>query len=334
MISIKRKIIRQGHDTLTITLPKPWCKKYGVGPSGDLEVMEQGDILNIVPPKNRTLPEIVVDVRGLPPMLIWRHVTSAYRSGYDEFRVTFDNPHDKKRYSAFSYDTMGQLYTKDGSKEPVLSPLEVVQMAINRCVGVEIIDQKDNCCLVKELGETTYKEFDNALRRLFLLLFSFSEQITESMKKNGDKDLLKTVDLIDTNIDRFSDFCLRVLNKKGYVEFRKTPTMYTIIFTLELIGDEMKSISNHIIDAKKITPKIEGPFKNMCEKLRKFYGLFYTFDREACKQIYWINNKGQHSYSVETFNSLNNDEKEILHHIKKINMHISSLTGLRIDMEY
>lgn len=333
-VKIKRKIIQQGHNTLTITLPKPWCDKHQITAQEELDVLEQGEVLNIVPPRNVKLPEISLDVKGLTPVLVWRNVVSAYRNGYDEFKVYFDNPPEKKRYSAFSYNTMNFLYPKSNSKEPILSPLEVIQLAVNRCPGIEIIDQKENWCVIKEMGETTYKEFDNALRRIFLLILSLADEIKKELKNGDNKDALKSVHIVDTNVDRFTDFCLRVLNKKGYKDYRKTTTMYSIVFLLELIGDDLKKIAIHLIDAQKITPKMEELFQPAYEKIREFYTLFYNYSKELCLDAYGVNQNKGHYYSIETFNSLNNDEKEILHHLKKINVNIFSLTELRIDLEH
>lgn len=313
-------------------MPKKWNEKHQIKAGDELEVNEEGEILTILPHKNIKLPEITIDVRGLTPKVIWRFVASVYRSGYDEFKIQFSDMKDKKRYSAFSYDTLNFLYPKKGDKELVLSPIEVIQAMINRCIGVEIIDQKENYCIVKEMGETTYKEFDNALRRIFLLLISLSEEVLESLHEGGKKDILKSVHIIDTNIDRFTDFCLRVLNKKGYQNFRKTPTMYSLLFFLELIGDDFKKIAIHIIEAKKISLKMEELFKIQHEQLRRFYSLFYGFSKEKCLEIYNHDVLGN-NYNLKVFNALNNDEKEILHHLKKIGVNLISLAELRIDLE-
>lgn len=245
----------------------------------------------------------------------------------------FDSGSNKERYSAFSYDTFDFLYIGDKGKELVLSPIEVIQAMINRCIGVEIIDQKENQCVVKEMGETTYKEFDNALRRIFLLLLTLSDETLRSVKSHKKTDFLRSSYMIDTNMDRFTDFCFRVLNKRGYQDFRKTPVMYTTIFLLEMIGDEFKKIGIHILEAKKITPKIESLFQIQHDQLRRYYSLFYTFSKEKCLGIYEEDKKG-HSCDTDLFDSLNSDEKEILHHLKKIGVYLTSLTELRIDLEH
>jgi len=269
----------------------------------------------------------------LSPIVIWRYVSSVYRSGCDEFKIIFDNSPEKKRYSAFSYNTVNLLHPQEGSKEIILSPIEVVQAMINRCIGVEIIDQRDNWCVVKELGETTYKEFDNALRRVFLLLISMAEEIAKDIKPHSDKEGLKSAHIIDTNIDRFTDFCFRVLSKKGYQEYRKTPTMHSILFILEMIGDEYKKIAIHLLEAKTLSPKMESLLKIQADQLRKYYTLFYNFSKERCLDIYEHDQKG-HDYNLSVYDGLNNLEKEILHHLKKIGIYLLSLTELKIDLEY
>lgn len=330
---IKRKIIKQGHNTLTITLPREWSSKYQLKAGDEVDINEQGNILTLSSHQGISLPEITVDVRGLTPVTIWRYVSSAYRAGYNQFRILFDNIKEKERYSAFSYNTLNFLYPMGGSNEMVLGPIEVIQAMINRCIGVEIIDQKENWCIVRELGETTYKEFDNALRRIFLLLLSLSEETLKSVKNGGEKEILKSIHIIDTNIDRFIDFCLRVLNKKGYKEFRKTTTIYSTLLLLEMIGDEYKKIAIHLMNARKITKNMVGLFEIQYHQLRRFYNLFYSFDKDKCIEVYVEDAKGK-KFDTEIYDNLNSEEKEILHHLKKIGIYLTSLTELRIDLEF
>ena len=108
-------------------------------------------MLNIIPPRNIKLPEVTIDVQGLTPTLIWRFVSAVYRSGADEFKIIFEDLPKKKRYTAFSYNTFDLLYSNEKQGKLILSPIEIIQAMVNRCIGVEIIDQKKNWCIVKEL---------------------------------------------------------------------------------------------------------------------------------------------------------------------------------------
>jgi phosphate uptake regulator len=327
---MKRRVIKQGHNTLTVTLPSTWNKKHGIKPGDEIEIKDDGNALHILPKKDMHMPPISINLKGLSNGMIWRYVVSTYRNGHEEFEFVFDNPTTKQPYSGLTYHSF--FLTSDENKKPLFSPIEIIQMAVNRCIGIEIIDQKENWCLVKELGETNEKEFGNALRRVFHLLLTFSKEIHQSLLNNELGELLKSANLIDNNINRFTDYCLRVLNRKGYEEPRKTATMFTIIFFFELIGDELKKISIHLMSYENKTHNIEGLFATQLEQFERFYNLFYSFSNEKCEQLFEADKQGN-ARNCEIFHKLSDDEKEILHHLKKIGIFLMSLTELRINLE-
>jgi len=326
---MKRRVIKQGHNTLTVTLPKEWVSKNNIKPGDEIDIAIKDKSLIINTDKGPELSSTIVDVSGLTPPLIWRFISSAYRAGYDEIRVIGIESGKKNLYTAFSYDTVDYLRQKDMI---TMSPIEVVQAVTNRLIGVEIIDQKEKYCTIKDLGETTYKEFDNSLRRIFHLLKNEMEIVRSGFE--GNKNELRSIHLIDTNLDRFEDFCFRVLNKKGYENFRKTSTVYNIVFMLEMLGDQIKKVAIHIMEFKIRNPKIliDSLQKNY-EQLNNFINLFYDFKKEKAKEIFETGKK--HVEILESHEKkLNQNEKEILYHLKKIASHILSLLELRIDMEY
>ncbi len=323
---MKRKVIKQGHNTLTVTLPRQWAERYGVRPGDEVDIVEQESSLLINRNGNGSMPSsTTIDISGLPAPVIWRYVTSAYRAGYDEIAVTGIGAGKKVLYSAFSYNTLE--YLKDntqGKTKLEMSPMEAVSACVNRLIGVEIIDQKSDFCLIKDMSEVTDKEFNNALRRIFLLLQTETENIKNGF--NGDVEGMKSILIIDTNLDRFEDFCFRVLNKKGYTTFRKTNVMHSIIFTLESIGDELKKIAVHMLESKeKYSDKIAPLFDVQIEQINRFYRLFYKFSKEAAAEIYKADEDGTKMIEKHC-KHLNDEEKELLHHFKKVGIQIMSLT--------
>ena len=329
-VIMKRRVIKQGHNTLTITLPSGWVKKYGVNPGNELEITEQEKSLIVSTDSGPNISQAAVDISGLSkPIAIWRFISSAYRAGYDEIMVKGIEPGNKKLYTPFTYNT---LYLKADGDFETMSPIETISAVVNRLVGMEIVEQKGNYCLIKDLSETTYKEFDSAIRRIFLLLKTEAENISNGIE--GNKEDLKAIHIIDTNLDRFEDFCIRVLNKKGYEIYRKTPTIYSSIILLEMVGDEFKKIARHIIDMEeKYTPTMKKLFKVQVDQLDRFYSIFYKFDKKLVEKIYDEDEKGT-KLIRDIYNQLNDNDKELLHHFKKVGIYILSLTELRIDLEY
>ncbi|MBU0898207.1 MAG: hypothetical protein KJ613_00125 [Nanoarchaeota archaeon] len=328
---MKRRVIKQGHNTLTITLPSKWVQRYGIQPGSEIDVSEQEKSLLVSTDGGSNVSRTTIDISNLNKSIaIWRFISSAYRAGYDEIMITGIEPGHKKLYTPFTYNTLN--YMKSESDIEVMSPIETISACVNRLVGVDIIEQKGNYCLVKDLSETSYKEFDIALRRIFLLLKTESENIANGL--DGNKEDLKAIHIIDTNLDRFEDFCLRVLNKKGYEIYRKTPTIYSSILILEMVGDEFKKIARHILDMEeKHSKAIKTLFKVQNDQLDRIYKLFYKFNKNLAQEIYEEDEKGT-KLIKELFNELKTDEaKELVHHFKKVGIYILSLTELRIDLE-
>lgn len=351
-VHMRRKVIRQGHDTLTITLPREWVKKLNIKSGDEIDVMEKDRNLIITTENNPGASSITVDISDLTPAVIWRYILSAYRAGYNEIRVVGMEKSRKNIDSSFSYKTnldylLNKKATMTSPSDVIIfstsstmrtsfdwvnmSSIEIITACVNRLINVEIIEQKENYCVIKELGETTYKEFDNALRRIFLLLKFEAEYVMSALQ--GNRDEIKHIHVTDTNLDRFEDFCLRVLNKKGYSDSRKTPTIHNIIFLLEMIGDELKKIGLHIQDSKKINPVMIELFDVQMRQINLFYDLFYQFEKKRLLEIYDEDKKG--SCLIEKYyKKLNDNEKEMLHHFKKIGIFILNLTELRVDMEF
>jgi len=328
---MRRKIIKQGHNTLTITLPTKWAKKHCLSAGDEIELQESEKSLIINSKKNNSLSSTTLDLSNVSTIFLWRSIISAYRTGYDEITVRFETPKGKHKnaYTGFGFNNL-QLLFSQGVVE--LSPIEAIQALVNRLIGVEIIDQKENHCVIKDMGETTYKEFDNSLRRIFLLLLSMSDECYECYKTDR-KEPLRSVHIIDTNVDRFEDFCLRVLNKIGYKEYKKTSTMYTIIFLLELLGDEYKKIALHCLNLKgKPKSLMTKEFEIQKEQFRRFYELFYKFSKEKVDEIYIKDSEGD-KFLKNNFAKFSNEEKEIIHHFKKIGVYVLSLTELAINLQ-
>ncbi len=318
---MKRKVIRQGNNTLTVTLPRKWTTKFGVKTGDEINVEEQDKALVISAEKTSSMTTANVSLHGFNQPLLWRHIISAYRAGHDTIEIKFDPD--------ASYPNIYTSYA-DFKKKITMTPIEVVRDAFNGLIGMEIIDHKKDSCIVKDLGEVSDKEFDNALRRIFFLIEGMAEDNLQLMKEKNEA-IFKNIDITDTTVDRFADYCLRVLNKKGYKQFRKTPVIYSVVLLLEYIGDEYKRVSRHIfLSKRKSSANGMEIFENTNKLLSLFHSVFYDFKKDKMIQLYEETEKLKKKIST---NKLNEDEKEIAHHLKKITRFITDLLQLRIDLE-
>lgn len=270
VIKIKRKVVLHGSSTLTISLPANWAKKFNVKKGDELDVEEQNRELRISTEKefNRGKKEFSIkDLKRLGKT----YITSSYRQGYDEIGINYDDP----------------------------NYISVIQKLISEDItGFEIIKQSKNNCLIRDLTGHSKDEFNIVLRRVWLLLTDLSKESLNAFRKN-DVDLLKNIEKMDYSINKFSNYCLRLLIKQNHVNFNKTPLYYHLIKSLEEIADQYKDLCIfHLENLEKIDKKLISIFSEVNDHLNEFHELFYKYDEQKIEDFYYKIKKTQNKASV------------------------------------
>jgi phosphate uptake regulator len=332
---MKRKVIKQGHNTLTITLPSDWVKKLNIQPGDELDLSDNQGALLISGKQHNGHKTTTIDINGLGVPMIWRFVQSVYREGYDEIKIIY-NPHEEYE-SAYNFYTSQFAYKGMGEKaDSKKTGLEMLEGLINRFIGMEIIDNGSNYCTVKEMGDLTSKEFDSSLRRIFLLIQELFDKVLSLIENNqvGDIKVCKTLHAMDINVDRFIDYCCRINNKINDSSFQKNkPVLFATLFILELLSDEFKYIGTHLSRTKKGVTEVLSFAQAVKEHFDMYYKLFYKFDKESVIKF------GENDFRIynEHFkwkDSENPELRSIKRHFMQLSKFIFVLTELRIEMEY
>lgn len=331
---MKRKIIKQGHNTLTVTLPTKWVKKLNLKAGEETDVVENGNSLII---NGKQLPKdtsCTIDITDFTIPLLWRYFQSAYRSGCTEIKIVFD-PAKNLYEDAFHYYTTQFDYKYLGEKIPPKPAIVMIQEVVGRFVGIDIMESGKGYCVIKEMADVSSKEFDNSLRRIFLVIFQLFDRLIEAIEKDeiDDAMLCKEIHAIDLNIDKFVDYCARILNRVSDVApEKKKPLIFSSLFILELIGDEFKYIAKHIALSKKTVKDSAEIARSVRNHFETYYKLYYTFDRKTAIQF------GEDDIRVykEHFgskNTLRGESKSIERHFMMVSKLTLALTELRIQME-
>ncbi|MDD5192519.1 MAG: hypothetical protein PHH54_06095 [Candidatus Nanoarchaeia archaeon] len=332
---MKRKIIKQGHNTLTITLPTEWVKKLNLHAGEEIELCEKDSSLVINGHEKGRDKNTAIDITNFTIPLLWRFFQSAYRAGDNEIKILFDS--NKKQYEdAFHFYTTQFDYSKLGEKIPPKPPIAMIQSVVDRFIGMGIIETGKNYCIIKEMGEPSVKEFENSLRRVFLVILEMFDRIIEAIEKNetGDTHICKEIHTIDLGTDRFVDYCCRILNQlSSSFSDSKKMLLFSSLFLLELVGDEFKYIGKHLALSKKPVDDILPLAIMVKDYFEIYYHLFYKFDRETAIKL------GKRD--VEVYNEhfkikegLKGESRGMLGHFMMVSKFILALTELRIEMEF
>jgi len=288
---MKRKVVKQGSATYTLSLPARWVKDFGIKEGDMLDVEESGKELIVSPELVKAEKKSEVDVSGFSPSLIRRHITSLYIRGTDEITMTFSDPKTAK----------------------------IIQQMTSSLIGMAVVEQRRNAVIVKEVSIPKYEEIDSLLRRLFFSIKSFGD---ESLEKIREKDLegLKEMDQIEQyGTNRLAYLCLRILNKEGYKEFSKTSAVFDTVRFLENIGDEYWAICTYMMENKS---KLSNETLDIYEQINRvngeIYAIFYKFDREKLDSTYEKLRRFRKTELSKLLSKKPKEETMVLYHLRKI----------------
>ena len=264
----QRKLIKHGLSSLTVALPLKWLKERGLEKGNSVYIEEEGNKLILSTKKSIKHEKITVDITGLDRTSALLYIQSLFRFGYNEIEIKFKKPttthyrtKKKVRYSA------------------------VIHYIVTRCIGAEIIEQEDNKIVIKYITKEAEEDFRVVLRRIFHLLKDTSLSLNEGIKSH-DLDKLATIEEKHDNINNFTSYCLRLLNKYGYPDVKKTCFYYHIIASIDKVVDVLKYTARDIIDQDtkfhKDTIKI---LEDIHKSIEMYIHLFYNFSIQTVDEL-------------------------------------------------
>ncbi len=299
MAVAKRKAIQLAGKTLVISLPSKWARKMGIRKGDELEVEEKGNGLAVTAHKETVVEKATLDAKKLDTHALRWALSSLHKSGYDEIEVMYENPETAK----VIHETLKDLFT-----------------------GFAVTEQSRNRCVLRSIAKELETEFDGVLRRAFLVTLSLGESLAEYLESNKTDQLPDLLALEKTN-NQLTNFCERILIKKGYKEYRKTCFVYVIVWNLEKICDNYKYIINYMkdknADVKKETSKM---LERATGLLRAYYEIYYKFD--STKLVEALSEKKRLEEDlIGSFGKSTAEDRVIMSYILQIATQVSDFTA-------
>lgn len=313
---MRRKIIRQGHNTFTVSLPIRWCEGHGLKEGQEIDINEKGECLILSKEAYRGTGEISVDVSGLDRSTIIMLIESLYTYGYDKIIVTTKD--SKAKWHMFDRD---------------FTVSSVIHYTTNMLIGAEIVSSSKNRFEIAVMTEDSREKFDMTLRRVFLLIMELYDAFLEGVRKK-DKNLTDAIDLQHANIMKFVNYALRLLNKFGHEDADKTTFYFSIINYLNRAERIPKNITgyvvNHLNNSKKACDIIEEIFGEFGD----YYGAFYKYDVKKISAITIKRDALKNKIFHEEYKNLGKDDIFVLSCFSNILDEILGLCELRMAIEH
>ena len=139
-----------------------------------------------------------------------------------------------------------------------------------------------NFCTLKEISQAKQEEFENVLRRIFLILALEAKDLLNAIKTK-DLTIADNMKYSEANINKLCSYCLRFLNRKIYQNHTKTIAHNRTIILLEEIGDFYFQIAEEFVKNTKIKIQLIEKTNNLLEF---FYKAFYDLTKESIIRTY------------------------------------------------
>ncbi len=248
---MRRKLIKQGKNALTVTLPAKWIEENNLKAGDEVDIDGKSDLLEIKSGKIQKEENLKAKINAGNYFQFLNIATcSLYRGGIDEIEINFS---DKKANEIIHKQIEKQL------------------------IGFEVISQSNEKTSVKSLTSISDDSFDDMLKRLFSIIISACENAYKGISE-GNTLLLENSYLIDRTINKSSNFIARILTKTERKKKQSALFYYALIRQLEELGDHYRDLCL-FYSKKYVKPRQEDIkfLKKTNELVEKTRELFYFF---------------------------------------------------------
>ena len=297
-------------------MPRKWSLKYNVQKGDELEVEEEGNKIFISTEKTQEPGDIEVDITGLDRDSLMFLIRILYIRGYNEIKLIFNEPLTD--------------HHRTDKKTKVISE---IHSEVNRLTGIEVIQQRENFCILKVLSESSIKDFDLILRRIFLLISDASNDLIKGAGK-GDKYLVESMEEKHNTLTKFMASALRLLNKVGHPNHKNTSLYYHAIESLDNINDTLKETARDIVTFEiKISKTCEKILRRINESLNDYHKFFYKFDYNLVEKLSYERYKIIEELR-RSLKKMSKDEILLVMNMERIVEEILDLKVARVALEY
>lgn len=267
---MKRKVIQLARKTLVVSLPSKWAKQHGIKKGDELEISQERGRLICMATNTLESSKINLNVSNLNRSVIWYYLNSAYIQGTDEIELYFEN---------------AETYNPRTNKKQ--NTIEALSEIAKELIGMEIIKHGKNHCILKEITKIKPEEYENIQRKIFFILKNTSQEILDALK-NNETAALQNIKFSETNVNRFTNYCLRILNKSTNIDNAQITAHTRITHCLEEIGDSYFALAEELTQKKKHDVNTVELTKRLNELFASFYDTYYAASQEKFDKTYKI----------------------------------------------
>lgn len=225
---MKRKIVKNGIATLTVSLPAKWAKDHGLKAGDELNVLERGPFLEVGALQTKNVKRKTIIVKATTSTYLTIATIAAYRAGYDEIEL-------KVIDDELIYKSKELVFRKN--KEPhLINTLEFINALATYFVGMEIIHQDSTKVILKDMSNYENIDLESIYWRIVDLVKEAGESFLKSLE-TGYEQHYKNQSAIEFNINKLCNYYMRCLVKSHFPNVKEDLATYQLIALIENSSD-------------------------------------------------------------------------------------------------
>ncbi|MFC1722943.1 AbrB/MazE/SpoVT family DNA-binding domain-containing protein [Nanoarchaeota archaeon] len=237
---MRRKLIKQGQNALTITVPADWVKNNDLKGGDEVEIQEDESRLIVVGKGALTEKETRLKVVKAPKWFIHNKIANAYKKGYDLIRIDIG---------------------------PGVS-FKTIEFAAAHLMGHALMDMSKEKAVIKNISLELEEEYPNLFRKSFYICKQNIRTILDDIKRQK-YDNFEDVHDYAVLVRKYTDFVKRVINKnKGREDYAVFE--YLSVWCLEKVSFELDYLYRYL---HRYKPKVN---KATLDGLKRSFSIFET----------------------------------------------------------
>ncbi len=222
--SMRRKLVKQGDNALTVTLPASWTKTNKLSPGNEVNIEEEQNNLIIKPAYIMSLPKTIAITITPATFNIYRSLLgSYYRQGYDEIHIMYTNP----------------------------KIIPELQKAVDFLYGFEVFEQKENICVIKKMYESEPTQIVSFMNKMIQTIKTMQNIVINDLQKNKFTSK-EEIYQFRNNILRYRDIISRTIVYYKLLDDKHFP-QYTIAMYLWQIARAYNHIYHVVAKQNKLS---------------------------------------------------------------------------------
>ncbi len=296
---MQRKLVKQGNNALTVTLPAKWLQERNLTAGDLVEIEEEEKAIIIRTQKKEIKVKQNITLTQLSQFFLERVITNAYKRGIDTLHLLFND--------TVPVDTINEIlaaYT----------------------VGYEITLVEKKKCTIQSFTAEDQDNVDITARKCFLLVKEMNSILINDIKQRKYTHATNILSLTN-NTRKLANYSIRV-NTKTSKNVSQLLYQSTIFTKLYLFALRINSVYILLGKTKKTNPHIIELINHLNNMFDIYYQAYFSKELSSIKEL--LDTKDVITLKLEK--SIDNDNGKIFLHIHSamrcIHDSVGSLLGL------